>query len=498
MKLTIQKLLAGKHVSPASTLKLTIQGLLAAVLLLSACTKYTETQLNKGDGPLQLSATKSTVTLNQKDDAADAIVFNWTAGTNKGSNAAISYVLMLDKQGNHFSKAVSTDMGKATLSKKYSVTEFNTLLLKELGFTADSTAFLEAKVVATVANGNIPSDTTPLLTVQVTPYKAVTATLFLIGDATPNGWAADKATPLTADANEPGRFNWSGNLAAGEFKFITTLGAFSPSYNKGADAAHLFYRTADNQPDDKFVISASGLYNISLSLLDMTIDISASELPPYSKLWMLGDAVPSGWDIQNPSPMRVDSSNQWVFTYNEILKAGEFKIPVATGNFATDYYMPLTNHPAITVTTAQLVRNGGPDYKWQITTPGAYKVKLDLQKNTIGIVPFTPYKKIWMVGDATPVGWNIDSPQEMTADAGNPYVFTYSGAMNVGEFKLPLATGNWGCDYFMPVLNGTGAYGKEMKFVPSGGPDYKWKITQAGNYKIVINQLYETISIQKI
>ena len=82
-------------------MKSLIYGLLAGVLLLGACKKYNEMELNKGDGPLLLSATKSEVVLKQKDDAADALVFNWTAGTNKGTNAAISYVLMLDKHGNN-------------------------------------------------------------------------------------------------------------------------------------------------------------------------------------------------------------------------------------------------------------------------------------------------------------------------------------------------------------------------------------------------------------
>jgi hypothetical protein len=179
------------------------------------------------------------------------------------------------------------------------------------------------------------------------------------------------------------------------------------------------------------------------------------------------------------------------------LKAGEFKIPVATGNFGTDYYMPLTNHPALTATTVQLVPNGSPDNKWQITNPGPYKIKLDLQNLTIQIKPFTPFANIWMVGDATPAGWNIDNPQPMTPTAGNPYEFSYTGPLSVGEFKLPVETGDWGGDFFMPVINGSGPGSTQMKFVPSGSPDFKWKITQAGNYKVTINQLYETISIVK-
>ncbi len=142
--------------------------------------------------------------------------------------------------------------------------------------------------------------------------------------------------------------------------------------------------------------------------------------------------------------MRVDSSNLFVFTYNEILTAGEFKIPVATGNFSTDYYMPLTNNPAITETGAQLVPGGNPDYKWKITTPGAYKIKLDISANTISIQPFTPFPQVWMVGDATPAGWNIDNPTPMVADPVNPYKFTWSGPLTAGEFKLPVETGDLG------------------------------------------------------
>jgi hypothetical protein len=212
---------------------------------------------------------------------------------------------------------------------------------------------------------------------------------------------------------------------------------------------------------------------------------------------MLGDAVPTGWNIDNPAEMRVDSSNLFVFTYNEVLSAGEFKIPVSTGNFGTDYYMPLVNHQPITETGVQWLAGGTPDLKWQITNPGAYKIRLDLQAMTMQIKPFTPYTQIWMVGDATPAGWNIDNPTALTPDPGNPNIFTYTGPLNAGEFKFPLATGNWACDYFMPVINGSGPGSTQMKFIASGSPDNKWKITEAGNYKVTINQLYETISIQK-
>jgi len=180
------------------------------------------------------------------------------------------------------------------------------------------------------------------------------------------------------------------------------------------------------------------------------------------------------------------------------LNAGEFKIPTTTGNWGTDYFMPPTNHPALTSTAVQLIAGGNPDNKWEITTPGPYKILLNISSSPfIQIKSFTPYKQLWMVGDATSAGWNIDAPVAMAPTAGNPYEFTYTGALKAGEFKIPTATGDWGTDYFMPPVNDAGITETNAVFIPSGNPDNKWKITDAGNYKITLNQLYETIKIEK-
>ena len=84
---------------------------------------------------------------------------------------------------------------------------------------------------------------------------ATSTTLYLIGDATPNGWSADNATAMERTDN--GQFTWTGKLNTGSFKFITTLGEFLPSYNRDATAGEglkLTYRTSGDQPDEQFTI----------------------------------------------------------------------------------------------------------------------------------------------------------------------------------------------------------------------------------------------------
>ena len=466
-----------------------------SISLFIGCKKDNYAELNKGNNLLILTSDKTAIILNQREDANDAVILSWTTGTNGGTDASITYQLKVDKQGNNFNTAITEDLANA-LSKKYSVGALNNLLLSQWNFAPGVEAILEAKIIARVANDAAPMDSSAVVTIKAIPYDPVTSTLYIIGDASPNGWNAGAATALTSQG--AGKFSWEGNLYSGEFKFITELGQFLPSYNKGADNGKLLYRSTDSEPDDKFNITTPGLYTISVNLLDLTASIEAATTPPYTRLWMLGDATPTGWNIDAPTEMRVDSSNLFVFGYNGLLSAGEFKIPTSTGNFSTDYYMPLVNHQPITETSVQLVPVGGPDHKWKINTPGPYKIKLNLQSMKMEIKPFVPYTQIWMVGDASPVGWNIDNPHPMTVDPVNPYVFSYTGPMTVGEFKFPVETGNWGGDFFMPVLNGSGPGSTQMKFVPGGNPDNKWKIAVAGNYKITINQLYETISIVKM
>ena len=480
-----------------------IKGWFSVILLLvttvfaSSCKKdiYEEfdQSLNK---PLELTASNESLILNEAEFAKDIFTLSWTSGSNYGTNASISYKLYIDRQGNNFINAKIEDLGKTTFQKKYNVRELNTIL-SDLNLTPGVEATVEAKIVSHVSGTTLGDSTTT--TFKVTPYKPVSTTLYLLGDAAPNGWSADNATGLILNNAIPGRFTYEGKLNAGEFKFITTKGSFSPSYNKGATANQLVLRASDSQPDDKFTITTPGRYVISVNLLDLTISIAEGSAPPYDKLWVVGDATPNGWNIDNPNQMRVDRSNPFVFTYNELLKAGEFKIPTAKGNWGTDFYMPLTNNPAITSTGVQLTPGGSPDNKWKITTAGAYKIRLDLETMKIDIKPFTAPAQLYLVGDASPAGWDINNPTPLVKDAGNPNIFTYTGALKAGEFKMPVAKGDWGGDFYMPVIENEGTESTEIKFVPGGSPDKKWKITaaQTGSYKITVDVLHETIKFEK-
>ena len=48
-----------------------------------------------------------------------------------------------------------------------------------------------------------------------------TTTLYMVGDATPNGWSIDAPTPFEASEEDPLVFSWEGSLNPGELKLTT-------------------------------------------------------------------------------------------------------------------------------------------------------------------------------------------------------------------------------------------------------------------------------------
>ena len=57
-----------------------------------------------------------------------------------------------------------------------------------------------------------------------------TSTLYMVGDATPNGWSIDAPTALEASAEDPLIFTWEGNLNPGEMKLCLTPGSWDAPF----------------------------------------------------------------------------------------------------------------------------------------------------------------------------------------------------------------------------------------------------------------------------
>lgn len=466
---------------------------LSLPLLFTACSDdYMETNL--GNQPLTLSVSESTVVLDVTAPQSNALNFEWTSGSNFNTNAAITYTFELGL-GTNFEKSIQTDLREGKTSVSYKTEELNAILLNEFKVAPGNEVELQARVTAKVHHEGIQPQVSETTKIKVTGYKPVSSTLYLIGSAAPNGWSADDATKMNTVSGAAGGFVWQGKLNAGELKFITTLGSFMPSYNKGADDTKLFFRESDDDPDDKFTIPTTGIYKISVNIINLTIYIETLDAPEYSELWFVGN--PTGWSFK---PMTVDASDPFVFYYNADLSAGgEFKIATVNGSWDGVFFRPVVDQTGEGAEQDVDKWAGDPDYKWNISG-GVYKIKLDTRDMKIDILPFTPYVMIYLVGDATPNGWSIDNATPMTAGS-DPNVFTWTGTLNEGEMKFTCdKQSDWNGAWFLASENGMTPTGdvEHTLFSASGSnPDNKWKINSAGTYTIELNQLTETVIIKK-
>jgi starch-binding outer membrane protein SusE/F len=453
-----------------------------AATLFSACQEDLPNNIMKS-GSLALTASKTGLVLNQKEVNNVAVDFSWTTGTNHGTESSISYTLQVDKKGNRFSNSISLDMGKGIYLKSYNVGALNDSLLTHWSITPGSAADLEARVIATVYSEPVIKDTSNVLTISVTTYKPVSKTLYLFGSASPKGTDLNNALQLKAQS-DPTIFVYQGVLGTGNLKFITTLGQLLPSYQMGANASRIVYRSDLSQSDNMFSIVDPGVYKVTVSLLDLTVNIVKADLPPYTEIYMVGDASPNGWDIGNATPLIQNATNPFIFSYTGVMQKGDFKFPVNRNtNWGQDMYMRTDD-------THMYLHHGGgsDDSKWTIAKKGYYTITLNMQDNTISI----NREKLYMVGDATSIGWTITSAIPMTEDATNGCIFTYTGPMLVGSFKFPVnLNSDWGQDMYERT-DDTHMY----RHIGGQADDNKWSIVTAGNYIITAN--IETLAISYV
>lgn len=108
------------------------------------------------------------------------------------------------------------------------------------------------------------------------------------------------------------------------------------------------------------------------------------------------------------------------------------------------------------------------------------------------------YDQVYMVGNATSIGWSINDALPMTATSGNPNEFTWQGPLYSGEIKFPTAL-SWSSDTFMSATPGQAITDDKGLLALSGNPDYHWVLTssEAGNYKITLNTKDQTVTFKK-
>ena len=231
----------------------------------------------------------------------------------------------------------------------------------------------------------------------------------------------------------------------------------------------------------------------SLALAATVLTANAAD-----RLLIVGEAVWGGWSIDNSIVMLNSTENPDVFKATVNLNAnGTFKFLTTTdwGNLeyrAGDNDVTLAEGVASPLVSSEENSN---DNKFKVSETANYDIVCDLDAKTI-VVKKAKYQTnplkhtaLWLVGSATPGGWNIGDGTMLVPTVDNPTVFKATVNLVEGEMKIAVnnQTGFGQTFYLRDTTDET-----KMVF---GGDDNKWNITKAGTYEVTVDVVNMTISI---
>lgn len=337
-----------------------------------------------------------------------------------------------------------------------------------------------------------------------------TSALYLVGDATPNGWSIDSPTPMTATEEDPLVFTWEGQLNPGEMKLCLTTGSWDSPFIRptaanaeiGRDGvAETAFAMHAGDPDDKWKVVDKGIYSLTFDLRNWLMsaafvgEAEAPEIVPIKTetLYIVGSATPNGWNIDEPTAL--EKKSEYVFVYEGTLDAGELKACATPGSWDVSFVRPSTDGCKISSTGVEatdFVYTTAPDYKWVVEEPGIYRLTFDLEHYTIACEytgAYKPAPKLYMIGEATDGGWSWDAATVIDAVEGNDGLFVWEGNLGRGSLKAS-SVKDFEAAFYRPAtpdcaISETGVASHEMVLTES--PDDKWLVTAAGRYRLTFN-----------
>lgn len=317
--------------------------------------------------------------------------------------------------------------------------------------------------------------------------------IYILGYGAENNFDSNLAVPMEKTSN-PNIFTCQIELRYygdnKQFKFCTARGDWDkiyyiiPSSGVVGGKSYAYTTFGENAPNNARLCSEltgdledhfwgihegeDGIYDITINVKDMTVtvvlvkklDEKEFEL---NQLFIIGDATPAGWDINNPYPMENISPN--VFQYEGALRQGEMKCPINNnGKYEDEFLMPVVagtviNKSGVADVAVEYVPTGNPDSKWNIETPGNYRIIVDASKGKKNITITATWlseielgPELYMLGNASGKWY---SPDGLYMDSSDGNIFTWEGEIHYNtenkQFKFCTEKGEWDqVDFLVP------------------------------------------------
>lgn len=295
-----------------------------------ACEKDETLTVAKSDAePAKLSATKTTLTLDEADADQDAVTFSWTAA-DFGFSAAVNYSLEFGKKDSNFVNAKTIDLGNSK-ERTMTVGALNAIAngIRLKGFVANE---MEVRIRADIG-GTVKPVYSSVVLLNITPYldKPPYQTLYMVGDATVGGWDNKAATPMFRATDNVFLFTYTGKFKKGYFKFLGTLGKWAPMWGRSSSGG-VFFRATEADPDpDAFEVQTEGYYTVTLNLRNTSFSMTpfdASSAKVYNSIGIIGPFT--GWSAIAPMTASDIDPHIWTINYT-FAEDTEMKFRIAEG-----------------------------------------------------------------------------------------------------------------------------------------------------------------------
>lgn len=343
----------------------------------------------------------------------------------------------------------------------------------------------------------------------------VNAQLYMVGEATPGGWTIENSTAMQQDGDA---YTWTGNLKIGDFKFLTSNSDWLPCYvatenNKNVEQGvpmELVYRTSETEqsvPDFKFYVTVAAEYTVRVTLgenptVTLTMQSEAAPVAIPTELYIIGNAAPGGWSLDNATQMTAGENNSftWTGTMSADSELPDFKF-ITSRNFNPCYCAASADEAVVFDTPTALVYNDGSgnDFKFIIPETAEYTITVsfttDGSGNAQGSMVIS--KKgaaetadvpdaLYIVGNVS--NWDPAQGIAMSYDEASK-TFSYTGDLPDGQVKFLTSNVDWNPCYVaegaLTLISTDSEYALVERTSENEGtvPDYKFYF-YSGNYTV--------------
>lgn len=236
--------------------------------------------------------------------------------------------------------------------------------------------------------------------------------------------------------------------------------------------------------------------------------------PIFDHLTLVGPGSPTGsWtrpEGTDETDFKEIAPDSDIWTFTGYLNSGEIKIHAKAGNFTADSWTIGSWLQAIDTNADFLTANGyvigGADNKWNVASPGLYKITVDLRQKSLKVQRID-YQYVTLVGPGSPIGnWTTpegNSSTDFAETAPNSNIWFFKGHLNSGEIKIhanlgaDFIAGDWLDGFWLQAKSPNADFLSQTEYLIDENNDYKWNVAEAGYYNVTVNLNTGKIAVKR-